>query len=219
MRILQPVDSAAGAGPGCSTVVGVRWDRFFEDLEDQLDSEWEAERAALDTEAERLRLARLTLQERVSALVAAAADVTVDVIDGSTLRGTPAACGPDWVALDGTAAARGAVLIPFAAVASVALAQADLLLSARGSTPGRIQERMTLGFVMRDLVRRRAPVTIRSLGGRELTGTVDRAASDHLDLALHDRDAPRRRELVTGHRMVPLGSVASIRVEAAVPAL
>ena len=35
---------------------GVRWDRFFEDLEDQLDSEWEAERAALDTEAERLRL-------------------------------------------------------------------------------------------------------------------------------------------------------------------
>ena len=32
----------------------MRWDRFFEDLEDQLDSEWEAERAALDTESERL---------------------------------------------------------------------------------------------------------------------------------------------------------------------
>ena len=40
----------------------MRWDRFFEDLEDQLDSEWEAERAALDTEAEK------TLYERLKAL-------------------------------------------------------------------------------------------------------------------------------------------------------
>ena len=46
----------------------MRWDRFFEDLEDQLDSEWEAERAALDTEAERLRLSRVALRERLVAL-------------------------------------------------------------------------------------------------------------------------------------------------------
>jgi hypothetical protein len=47
----------------------VRWDRFFDDLEDQLASEWEAERAALDTEAERLRLSRVALTERLTLLV------------------------------------------------------------------------------------------------------------------------------------------------------
>ena len=48
----------------------MRWDRFFDDLEDQLASEWEAERAALDTEAERLRLSRVQLSERLTLLVA-----------------------------------------------------------------------------------------------------------------------------------------------------
>ena len=43
----------------------MRWDRFFDDLEGQLASEWEAERAALDTEAERLRLSRVALRERL----------------------------------------------------------------------------------------------------------------------------------------------------------
>ena len=39
----------------------MRWDRFFDDLEGQLASEWEAERAVLDSESERLRVARMTL--------------------------------------------------------------------------------------------------------------------------------------------------------------
>ncbi len=46
----------------------MRWERFFDDLEDQLASEWEAERAALDSEAERLRLAHVALRERIAAL-------------------------------------------------------------------------------------------------------------------------------------------------------
>nr|MDQ2699570.1 hypothetical protein [Actinomycetota bacterium] len=63
----------------------MRWDRFFEDLEDQLSSEWEAERAALDTEAERLRLSRVTLRDRLVAL-AGDDDHTVDVGDDAVLR-------------------------------------------------------------------------------------------------------------------------------------
>ena len=76
----------------------VRWDLFFEDLEDQLASEWEAERAALDTEAERLRLSRMQLRARVAALVGAqgdhdAAPSSLELSDGTTMsmRSRPAA--------------------------------------------------------------------------------------------------------------------------------
>jgi hypothetical protein len=72
----------------------MRWDRFFEDLEDQLDSEWEAERAVLDTEAERLRLARVTLRERLAALGdgRGTAVVSAEVADGSVFTGRVSAC-------------------------------------------------------------------------------------------------------------------------------
>ncbi|MFJ6679935.1 hypothetical protein ACIQLK_12545 [Microbacterium sp. NPDC091382] len=194
----------------------MRWDRFFEDLEDQLDSEWEAERAALDSEAERLRVARLSLFERLSALSGSTeADVLVDIRGGASATGRPVAAGPDWVALDdGTS--RGVLVVPFAAVIALGASHADVLRSARGGAPGRIRERMTLGFILRDLARRRVPVTLLTTDGREYSGTVDRAASDHLDLALHDRGTPRRADLVAGHRLVPFTAVAGVRLEAPV---
>ncbi|MFS0867904.1 hypothetical protein AB3M83_11310 [Microbacterium sp. 179-B 1A2 NHS] len=196
----------------------MRWDRFFEDLEDQLDSEEEAERAALDTEAERLRFARLTLTERMTAVSRdPAVEAVVDLVDGSVVTGPAVAVGPDWVAIDGGSRSRGAVLVPFAAIEAVGMPHADLLRSARGAAPGPLQERMTLGFVLRDLVRRRVPVTVRSTGGRDFSGTIDRAASDHLDIALHDCGVPRRSDLVTGHRLLPLLAVVSVRLESPVP--
>jgi len=218
MRMLQPVDSAAAAVRTWPTVALVRWDRFFEDLEDQLASEEEAERAALDTEAERLRFARLSLQERLTALSRdASVEIALDLVDGSVVTGPVAAVGPDWVAVDAGAPSRGAVLVPFAAIESIGMPHADILRSARGAAPGRLQERMTLGFVLRDLVRRRVPVTVRSAAGRDYRGTIDRAASDHLDLALHDAGAPRRSDLVTGHRLLPFAAIVAVRLESPVP--
>ena len=80
----------------------MRWDRFFDDLEDQLASEWEAERAALDTEAERLRLSRVSLRERLLSFAADRASVTVALVDGARLHATVAGVGADWFsALEG----------------------------------------------------------------------------------------------------------------------
>src|SRR5690606_29746591 len=95
------------AHAGCAEEVVMRWDRFFEDLEDQLDSEWEAERAALDSEAERLRLSRVTLRERVAALCGeAAGEVSLEVTGSTALSGRIGAVGKDWVALERPAAER-----------------------------------------------------------------------------------------------------------------
>ncbi|QKJ19981.1 hypothetical protein [Microbacterium hominis] len=198
----------------------MRWDRFFDDLEDQLASEWEAERAALDTEAERLRLSRVTLRERLGALIDRVGDgaVTVSLIDGTVLECEVVGVGADWVAL-AESARPGAVLAPLGAVLGFGMPHADLLRSARPSTspPSALAERVTFGFALRDLVRRRAEVAVMTTAGRLLAGTIDRAGADHLDLALHEAGAPRRAERITGHRMIPFAAVSFVRATGAVP--
>lgn len=198
----------------------MRWDRFFDDLEDQLASEWEAERAALDTEAERLRLSRVSLQERLAMLAGADGappSLAFELADGATLRAAVTGAGSDWVALR-PAEGRGAVLVPMGAITSIGMPHAELLRSARPAPPrSALADRMTFGFVLRDLVRRRAGVEVHLVSGRVLTGTIDRAGADHLDLAVHDPGAPRRTDAVSGHRLVPFAAVAWVRVDAAAP--
>ncbi|KAA9130095.1 hypothetical protein [Microbacterium caowuchunii] len=195
----------------------MRWDRFFEDLQDQFDAEWEAERAILDTEGERLRLAKVGLRERLVELgrgdPAARTEVSFELRDDSTVTGRVSAVGADWV---GVESAGRTGIIPVGSIAAIGLDHADMLRSARPGPDGRasLTERMTLGFVLRDLVRRRVPVTVLTAHGRALTGTIDRAGADHLDLALHDPGSPRRAEAVRGHRLVPFAAVAWVRVDA-----
>ncbi|MET0734404.1 MAG: hypothetical protein ABWY55_01970 [Microbacterium sp.] len=198
----------------------MRWDRFFDDLEDQLASEWEAERAALDTEAERLRLSRVALRERLSALAdrdRTAAAPAFEFADGTVLSAEVSGVGADWVALEPAEGRAAAVVAPLWSIASIGMPQADLLRSARPvGARAPLADRMTLGFVLRDLVRRRSAVALHLTGGRILSGTIDRAAADHLDLALHEPGSPRRADAVTGHRIVPFSAIAWIRLEGAV---
>ena len=200
----------------------MRWDRFFDDLEDQLASEWEAERAALDTEAERLRLSRVALTERLTQLgggEAGAPGAVFEFVDGTTLRAAVTGVGADWTALAPAEGRSGAILAPLAAIAAISMPHADLLRTARPA-PERpaLARRLTFGFVLRDLVRRRAGVAVHLTSGRSFTGTIDRAGVDHFDLALHDPGAARRAEAVSGYRIVPFAAVAWIRADEA-PAL
>lgn len=201
----------------------MRWDRFFEDLEDQLASEWEAERAALDTEAERLRLSRVLLQDRLSGLLARDGHMphcTLELIDGTALRATVTGVGADCAVVLPTDGRARAFVVPFAAISSIGVTHQDLLLATR--PPDRrtgLADRLTFGFVLRDLVRRRAGVSVHLSTGRALTGTIDRAGADHLDLALHDAGAPRRAGEVTGYRIISFSAVAWVRVDGSAPVL
>jgi hypothetical protein len=193
----------------------VRWENFFDDLEGQLASEWEAERAALDTEAERLRLSRVALRDRLTMLVdreRGAAPPSFDLAEGTVLAAEVTGVGADWVALEGGRS--GALVVPFASIAAIGMPHADVLRSARPA-PARsaLADRMSLGFLVRDLVRRRIAVTVHLAHGRALAGTIDRAGADHLDIALHEPGTPRRASEVTGHRLVPFAAVAWIRLD------
>lgn len=165
----SPRPAAARVGP---TVVAVRWEALFDDMEAQL--------AAVHGAATRLDVAELTRAERATVglvdRLRAARDTTVTVrtAHGEPLRGPLVDSAPEWLLL-----ALGPVqraLVPTAAVVVVG----DLTLHA-APAPGVVERRLGLGHALRALARDRAVVRVRS-AGVELVGRVDRVGADHLDL-------------------------------------
>ena len=135
-----------------------------------------------------------------------------EVSDGTVLSAEVTGVGADWVALDGGRS--GGLVVPFASIGTIGMPHADMLRSARpAAARSALAERMNFGFVMRDLVRRRVAVAVHLTRGRTLSGTIDRAGADHLDIALHEPGTPRRAGEVTGHRIVPFAAVAWIRLD------
>lgn len=196
----------------------MHWDRLFEDLEGQLASEWEAERAALDAESERLRIARLELRARLRMLCALGAEAVIDLANGRRLPVTLRALGADWIAVtsriaDGTQAGPSTLLVPEHAIAGFTLDHGMILASLEepALSEHALRERMTLGFVLRDLARRRVAVQVSTLTGEDAHGTIDRAAADHLDLAVHDRGDARRASAVHGFRVIPFSRLVAVR--------
>jgi hypothetical protein len=198
------------------TLDRVQWDRLFEDLEGQLAAEWEAERAVLDAESERLRIAKLALRTRLRRLEKDAALIALTLADGERRPVRIRAVGTDWIAAQtADRAAGGALIVPLAAVTGLEMAH-GVMLSTLEDTPlpvDEVRERMTLGFLMRDLARRRTPLHLSLRDGESLHGTVDRAGVDHLDLAVHDTGQARRADAVRAFRIIPFGAIVSARME------
>ncbi|WP_309128070.1 hypothetical protein [Microbacterium sp.] len=190
----------------------MEWEHLFDDLEGQLAAEWEAQRVALDAESERLRIAKLALHERLRSTVEGAAPVVLELLSGDRWQVTPEALGADWlgVCAEGDPRLR---IVPLDAVESVAVDHGTMLTSLRVQTSApALRERMTFGFVLRDLARRRIPVQLGMRSGTSLHGTVDRAGADHLDLALHDAGEQRRARTVQGFRIIPFAAVLWVRL-------
>ena len=101
--------------------------------------------------------------------------------------------------------------MPLAAIASIAVAPADAAAAVPAASPD-LAVRLGLPFVLRDLCRRRTPVTL-TAGGGLLQGTIDRVGRDHLDLAIHAPDVPRRVLAVAEVRLVSLESVRLVSYE------
>ena len=211
------MEGSTARTPRSRTLGPVQWDHVFEDLEGQLAAAWEAEQQSLAAEQERLRIAKLSLRDRLRAAADGASDLVIELAGDSRLTARVQLVGEDWCAVTGTD--RRIVLLPTAAITAVGMSAADLVRTVAATRPrsSRLVERMAMGFVLRDLARRRVPVTVRLRTGSALAGTVDRAGVDHLDLALHDPGVPRRAAAVSGMRMVPFHAVASVRLDAGDP--
>jgi hypothetical protein len=199
----------------------MHWDRLFDDLEGQLASEWESERAALAAESERLRISRLELRRRLRMLCGGESRATLHLPRGHHEPVRMHALGADWVGAtstpaEGTRAARAMIIVPLAALRGLTLDHGLLLASLEDAQENerQLRERMTLGFILRDLARRRMPVRVQTVDGEDLHGTIDRAGSDHLDLAQHDAGAARLAGAVHEFRIVPFDAISWVRVSA-----
>jgi hypothetical protein len=186
----------------------VRWDELFADLSGQGEAD---EAAALDSEvADRYRweAGRTGLTDRARGWLPRSI-VSVGLPAGQTVRGPLLAVGGDWLVLgDG----RLDCLVPVAAVRWLrpdSQGQAGTLEPTRGA--GAAVHRLRLVHAVRLLVRDRTYVRIRLVEGETVSGTMDRAGPDHLDLAQHPADLPRRASAVHSTWLLPYAAITSIR--------
>lgn len=200
----------------------MRWDNLFDDLEGQLEQELSAEELDVRAEEERLRLARLTIRDRILAVDEAQPrgstySFRVFLTDGSVVAVRPVTVGRDWFSADvvDDSSRAAQCIIPVAAIASIALSRdqlsASLSTEAGDARRTPLPARLSLGFVLRDLCRRRSTVELRTQTG-SLRGTIDRVGRDHLDLAVHEAGEPRRDASVSQSRIVPLAQVVLVRL-------
>lgn len=189
----------------------MRWDQLFDDLESQLESELGADEVDLHAEEERLRLGRLALRDRLIGVQGNGSGlVRLGLVGGKRLIVRPMAFGRDWLSgeLIAESHRRTQCVVPLAAVAAVVLGphEIDASLSDPSVDHTRVLDRIGFSFVVRDLCRRRAAVTILTDAG-EQHGTIDRVGRDHCDLAVHEPGQPRRAALVRELRIIPFEHV------------
>lgn len=193
----------------------MRWQNLFDDLEGQLENELGAEEVDLLAEEERLRLGRLTLRDRVSAIRAAGeGSLGVTVRGGHRVTLTVGALGRDWFAGELDAGTLSSAIIPLASVVALDPVGAQLGASLRvdpaPESPTALSARLGLAFVLRDLCRRRAAVDL-LVGGERVHGTLDRVARDHFDVAEHAAGEPRRTAAVSRIRIVAFAGLDLVR--------
>lgn len=199
----------------------MRWDSLFDDLESQLEQELHAEELDRRAEEHRLKLGRLTVRDRLQTFSVPGGHrgrVDLDLVTGLRITVLPQAFGRDWMSGDllSPDGASGACIVPLGAIAGIVLPKADLTRSLdvpdRDEQAPRLTDRIGLGFVLRDLCRRRVWVELHcgATGPRIYGGTLDRVAGDHVDLAVHEAGAPRRERNVCHVRLVPTSTISLI---------
>lgn len=192
----------------------MRWQQLFDDLAGQLEHDLGRDEADLLAEEERLRVARLSLRDRLRPLVDSREEVAVVLRDGERVVLGMAAIGRDWVAGELAAGPRSSLVVPFWGIRAVLPSPAQLAASMRAEPapepPTALGARLGLGYLLRDLCRRRTPVEVRG-AGEPVHGTIDRVGRDHLDLAEHPPGEPRRPSAVSRIRLVPFDAIDVVR--------
>jgi hypothetical protein len=153
-------------------------------------------------ERTRVEAGHVALAARLRAAVGG--ELAAVVAGAGRVRGRLIDAGPGWLLL--AEEARGELLVPAHAVVAVT------------GLPGRaepetseVARRLDLRWALRGLVRDRAAVGVVLRDGTALAGTLDRVAADHVDLAEHAPDEPRRAGAVRQVSALPLEALSALR--------
>ena len=181
----------------------MRWQALFDDLEGQLDAAEAAELSAEVAERSRLEAARVRLPDRLRAAVGT--HLHLHLLGAGPLAGRLADCGGEWLLLEEDGGREA--LAPLVAVLGVS----GLGGRTAPADSSAVAKRLDLRWALRAIARSRATVIVRLVDGSALTGTLDRVGADHVDLAEHGPDEPRRAGAVRQVRTVPLTAVVLVR--------
>jgi hypothetical protein len=181
----------------------MRWERLFADLEARLEAEEKAIQEGEVADLIRAEYGQLALRDRLQAHLGEVLTWSLGSGD-PCLTGELLDVGADWVLIRG---ALGEALIPIAAVQYI-----GGLSRAAHPEPGEVARRLGLSVVLRGLARDRAVVAVQLPGDRWVSGTIDRVGADHLDLAVHAEDVPRRGDAVLEVRCLPIQAIVRIAV-------
>jgi hypothetical protein len=190
----------------------MRWEELFDDLSGQAAAAEGDERQGEIVDRGRYETGRVSLAERLRS-VPLHRRLLIVLPGGDPLTGSVLAVGLDWVAVR---AGAQEWLLPLAAVRRVQVLPGpeagDPPLRGAGLASPADPVRATLGlsYAVRYLVRDRTVLALRLVDGDVLTGTADRAGLDHLELAEHPADLPRRARSVRATWIVPYAGIAAI---------
>lgn len=184
----------------------MRWERLFADLEATFEADQRAGHDADVADLIRAERARLTVSDRLRPHIGAVLTWRLKPASGfdDPIQATLLDVGTDWILIaSASGTMRRHLLIPSRCIDWIAglsgVAQVD---------ESQVAKRMGLTVVLRGLARDRVPVRVLTAAG-QLTGTIDRVGADHLDLAMHDLEAPRRASQIREVRCIPLNAVSA----------
>ena len=181
----------------------MRWDGLFADLEAQAEALERGERAAEVEERARIKVASLTVLDRLRAAVGT--PLRMQVAGAATLSGLLGRVGPDWLLLDEGAGRE--VVVALAAVQGVwGLSR----LSAVSDSATALESRLALPHVLRGIARDRCAVRICLVNGSSLDATIDRVGADFLEAAVHPAGETRRRTEVRDVVLVAYAALAAV---------
>jgi hypothetical protein len=182
----------------------MRWQQLFADLEAQFDEAAAATERADAASRARAEPGSVRLVERLRG--ALGHPVTLRCRGAGQVGGLLAEVGPDWLLLE-EAGGRDVLVAARALLAVGGLGR----LTAAAEREGPVRGRLDLRRAVRALARDRATVQVVLDDGAVVSGTVDRVGADHVEVAEHGAEEPRRGDAVQGVRAVVLDAIAVIR--------
>ncbi len=182
----------------------MRWQRLFADLQAEFDEAEAAAERAEDASRRRVETGAVRLVDRLAGALGGRLVLRCSGV--GDVSGELVEVGADWLLLTGEG--RREVLVATAAVRAVGgLGRA----TAPAEDPGPVRARLDLRWALRGLARDRSVVQVVLDDGAAYVGTVDGVGADHVELAEHPADQPRRAAAVRGVRAIALSAVAVVR--------
>ena len=183
----------------------MRWQQLFADLQAQFEAAEDAEARAEWASRARAEMGAVRLAERLAGSIGN--DVVLSCRGAGRVAGVLADVGADWLLVDD---GRGRdQLVSTEALRAVSGLGRRATPAVEDDAPVRV--RLDLRRALRGLARDRSAVQVVLDEGAVLTGTIDRVGADHVDLAEHAADEPRRAGAVRQVHAVVIDAVAVVR--------